>query len=371
VEIYGYNFDETSEIAKALADSVRPIKGATNINISRDPTKPQLEIIPDREKLALYGLNTYTMANAVRNRVEGPYLSRYREGGDEYDIVLRYKEDERNSLSDINDIALMNPNRQVLRLGEVADIQEEWLPPNIERKNRERMVSVSITPYKVPLNKMAQEVQAKINSMDIPPDVNVQMSGAVEDLQDSMRDLMLLLALSLVLTYLVMASQFESLKTPLIIMFSIPFAFTGVVLAHLITGITMSVISMVGGVMLIGIVVKNAIVLVDFINLTRDRDIPLKEAIIISGRSRLRPVLMTSLTTILGMLPLALSRGSGSEIWSPMGISVIGGLVFSTIVTLILVPVVYHMVHRRDEKRKKKVEYDFLNGNNGVLPENA
>jgi len=364
VEIYGYDFDETSEIANALADSAQSIEGATNINVSRDPSKPQLEVIPDREKLAMYGLNTYTMANAVRNRVEGPYLSRYREEGDEYDIVLRYVEEERSSLSSLEDIALVNNNNQVIRLGEVASIEEEWSPPNIERKNRERMVSVSITPYKVPLNRLAEEIQVKINSMDIPPDVNVQMSGAVEDLQDSMQDLMMLLLLSLVLTYLVMASQFESLRTPFIIMFSIPFAFTGVVLAHVITGLTMSVISMVGGVMLIGIVVKNAIVLVDYINLTRDRGIPLTEAIIESGRSRLRPVLMTSLTTILGMLPLALSTGSGSEIWSPMGIAVIGGLIFSTIVTLVLVPVVYHMMLTRSEKREKKVEYDFLNGNN-------
>ena len=170
---------------------------------------------------------------------------------------------------------------------------------------------------------------------------------------------MLLLLLSLILTYLVMASQFESLKMPFIIMFSIPFAFTGVVLAHLVTGITMSVISMVGGVMLVGIVVKNAIVLVDYINLMRERGLELKEAIVESGKSRLRPVLMTSLTTILGMLPLAMSTGSGSEIWSPMGIAVIGGLIFSTIVTLILMPVIYHMMLRRSDENKKAVEYRF------------
>jgi len=153
-------------------------------------------------------------------------------------------------------------------------------------------------------------------------------------------------------------------------MFSIPFAFTGVILAHLLTGTTMSVISMVGGVMLVGIVVKNAIVLVDYINLMRERGLKLNEAIVISGKSRLRPVLMTSLTTILGMMPLALSKGSGSEIWSPMGIAVIGGLVFSTIVTLVLVPVVYYMMNRRSEKRTKKAKYDFLNGNDESLPQN-
>ncbi len=363
VEIYGYDFEETSMIANALADSVSSIQGATNVNVSRDPSKPQLEIIPDREKMAQHGLNTFTLANSVRNRVEGPYMSRYREEGDEYDIRVRFIEEERSSLSDLENIGLINAQNQMIRLGEVATIEEHWSPPNIERKNRERMVTVSITPYKVPLNKMAEEVQNKINSMDIPPDVNIQMGGAVEDMQESMMDLSLLLVLSLVLTYLVMASQFESLKMPFIIMFSIPFAFTGVVLAHMVTGTTMSVISMVGGVMLIGIVVKNAIVLVDYINLMRERGLELTEAIIESGKSRLRPVLMTSMTTILGMLPLAMSTGSGSEIWSPMGIAVIGGLIFSTIVTLILVPVIYHMMLRRSETKKKSVKYNFLNGN--------
>ena len=370
VEIYGYDFDATSAIAMALADSVSSIQGATNVSVSRDPSKPQLQIVPDREKMAQHGLNTFTLASAVRNRVEGPYLSKYREEGDEYNITMRFVEDERNSLSKLEDIALVNMNMQMIRLGEVAEIEENWSPPNIERKNRERMVSVSITPYKVPLNRMAEEVQAKINHMEIPPDVNIQMGGAVEDMQESMKDLMLLLLLSLVLTYLVMASQFESMKMPFIIMFSIPFAFTGVILAHMLTGITMSVISMVGGVMLVGIVVKNAIVLVDYINLMRERGLELRDAIVVSGKSRLRPVLMTSLTTILGMLPLAMSKGSGSEIWSPMGIAVIGGLIFSTMVTLLLIPVVYHIMLRRSDQRKKAVEYNFMNGNGEGLPEN-
>ena len=367
VEIYGYDFEATSAIAYALADSVATIHGATNVNVSRDPTKPQLQIVPDREKMAQHGLNTYTLANAVRNRVEGPYLSRYREEGNEYDIVLRFMEEERNAISDLDDIAIQNMNGNVIRLSEVAGIEEHWSPPNIEHKGRERIVTVAITPYKVPLNVLAEQVQAKIDSMDIPPEINVEMGGAVEDMMESMMDLMLLLVLSLVLTYLVMASQFESLKMPLIIMFSIPFAFSGVVLAHMVTGITMSVISMVGGVMLVGIVVKNAIVLVDYINLMRDRGYELREAIVMSGKSRLRPVLMTSLTTILGMLPLAMSTGDGSEIWSPMGIAVIGGLIFSTVVTLILIPVIYQMMHRRGEKRKKSVEYDFMNGNGAEI----
>ena len=199
--------------------------------------------------------------------------------------------------------------------------------------------------------------------MDIPAGVSIESSGAIEDMVEAMGDLMLLMLMSLALVYLVMASQFESLRMPFIIMFSIPFAFSGVALAMFLTNTTFSLVSGIGAIMLIGIVVKNAIVLVDFINLMRDRGIELYEAVAVSGRSRLRPVLMTSLTTILAMMPLALSTGEGAEIWSPMGIAVIGGLVFSTMVTLVLVPVVYIIFSRKGERNKKRGsqdDYGFL-----------
>ncbi|MFZ5940951.1 MAG: efflux RND transporter permease subunit [Bacteroidota bacterium] len=364
IEIYGYDFEETSALAQAIADTIRTVKGARDVKISRDPSKPELEIVPDREKIAQNGLNTYTVANAVRNRIEGPYMTKYREEGDEYDIVLRYKEDYRNSISDLERIALLNNQGKAVQLGDVADVVEYWAPPNIERKSRERIVTVSAVPYGTSLGKLFNEVKAKMDKMEIPSDVYIEVGGAIQDMQDSTRDLGLLLVLILLLTYIVMASQFESLKMPLIIMFSIPFAFSGVILALYLTNTTMSVISMVGGVMLVGIVVKNAIVLVDYINLMRDRNYELNEAIILSGKSRLRPVLMTSVTTVLGMLPLAISSGEGSEIWSPMGIAVIGGLVFSTLVTMLLVPVVYQFFVRRSEKRKQEITYDFMNGEN-------
>jgi HAE1 family hydrophobic/amphiphilic exporter-1 len=209
---------------------------------------------------------------------------------------------------------------------------------------------------------MATSIKAEVAKMDIPEGILVDVGGAYEDLTESFADLGLLLLISLILVYIVMASQFESLKMPLIIMASIPFAFTGVVIALLITGTTLSIIAALGAIMLVGIVVKNAIVLVDFTNLMRDRDYSLDEAIIRAGRSRLRPVLMTTSTTILGMLPLALSRAEGSEIWSPMGITIIGGLAFSTLVTMVIVPVIYRVVVRRAEVRKMKEteELDFM-----------
>jgi hydrophobic/amphiphilic exporter-1 (mainly G- bacteria), HAE1 family len=360
VEIYGYDFTKTSALAEELADSLRMVKGATNVAVSRDPSKPELQVVPNREKMAIHGLNTYTIANAVRNRIEGPFMRKFRESGNEYDIVIRFDEDERNSISDIQNILLTNQNGETVRLGEVADIVEYWVPPNIEHKSRQRVVSVTATPYEVPVNVISAEISRIIGNMDIPSDVYVEEGGAIEDMAETFQDLALLLLLSIVLVYIVMASQFESFKMPLIIMFSIPFAFTGVILAHVVTGITMSTISLVGGIMLIGIVVKNAIVLVDYINLMRDRGYELREAIVLSGKSRLRPVLMTSLTTILGMLPLALSTGDGSEIWSPMGIAVIGGLIFSTFITLLLVPVVYSWFVGKSARRIAKSDYDFM-----------
>lgn len=362
VEIYGYDFTKTTLIANQLVDSLETLTGATNITMSRDPSKPELQIKPDREKMALHGLNTYTLANAIRNRIEGPFMRKYREDGNEYDIVIRFDEEDRNSITDIENILVTNQQGESVRVREIADVEEYWVPPNIEHKRRQRIITVSVTPYQIPLNKLSARIDQVIEHLEIPDGVYVESGGAAEDFAENMADLQLLFLLVVILVYIVMASQFESLLMPFIIMFSIPFAFTGVILAHYITGTVLSMISLIGGVMLVGIVVKNAIVLVDYINLMRDRGFALTEAIIESGRSRLRPVLMTSVTTILGMLPLALSKGDGSEIWSPMGISVIGGLIFSTFITLVLVPVVYHLFIRKKGKRKQSVDYGFMNG---------
>jgi HAE1 family hydrophobic/amphiphilic exporter-1 len=291
--------------------------------------------------------------------------TRLRQFGTEYDVVVRFKRSATSTLTDIENIGIPTPMGQVIRLGEIAEIKEYWSPPNIERKRKERIVRVSFTPYKRSLTDLQVDVQKAIDTT-ILPGVMVQISGAIKEQMESFMDIALLMAISLILVYLIMASQFESLKMPFIIMFSIPFAFSGVAIALFLTNTTLSVISAIGGVMLIGIVVKNAIVLVDFINLMRERGHELYDAIAISGRSRLRPVIMTSATTILGMLPLAMSTGSGSELWSPMGVAVIGGLVFSTIVTLVLVPVVYAIFSRRGERNKNLAVYsdfDFINGN--------
>ena len=222
------------------------------------------------------------------------------------------------------------------------------------------MVTVSVKPVGISLGELAGKISTEMSQMDIPGDILVVIGGAYEDQQEAFADLALLLMIGLILVYLVMASQFESFLMPLIIMFTIPFSFSGVILALLITGTTLSVIAALGAVLLIGIVTKNGIVLIDFINLMRARDYELFDAIAVSGKSRLRPVLMTSFTTILAMLPLATSTGEGSEIWSPMGISVIGGLIFSTFLTLIIIPVLYGSLFKRTSKNnKRKIRKDF------------
>jgi len=366
VEVYGFNIASTNIVAEELAAKIRKMQGAKDVTISRDKSKPELQIILDQEKMITNGLNTATVSTMVRNRVGGLTATRLRQSGDEYDVIVRFNEEARSTLTDIENIGITNPAGQIVRLGEIADIKEYWSPPSIERKRRERIVSVSFTPYKRSLTELQAEIQKAISETNVPSDVMVQISGAIEDQMESFMDIAFLIAVSLILVYLVMASQFESLKMPFIIMFSIPFAFSGVAIALFLTNTTLSVISAIGAVMLIGIVVKNAIVLVDFINLMRDRGNELYEAISISGRSRLRPVLMTSATTILGMLPLSMSSGSGSELWSPMGIAVIGGLIFSTLVTLVLVPVVYAVFARHGERNKSISVYsgfDFMNGN--------
>jgi hydrophobic/amphiphilic exporter-1 (mainly G- bacteria), HAE1 family len=361
VEVYGYDISATNIVAEKIASGLRNVRGAADVAISRDKSKPELQIIFDQAKMSANGLNTAMASTAVRNRIDGLVATRLRQFGDEYDVVVRYKKESRNTITDVENINITNATGQNIRLGEIATIREYWSPPNIEHKRKERIVRVSFTPYKRSLSQLQTEVQKIIQEIDMPAGVMVRISGAIEEQKEAFADLALLVVVSLILVYLIMASQFESLKMPLIIMFSIPFAFSGVAIALYLTNTTLSAISGIGAVMLIGIVVKNAIVLVDFINLMRERGNSMIDAIAISGRSRLRPVIMTTTTTILGMLPLALSKGSGSELWSPMGIAVIGGLIVSTLVTLVFVPVVYAVFVKDRKPRRSIAAYSDLN----------
>jgi HAE1 family hydrophobic/amphiphilic exporter-1 len=250
---------------------------------------------------------------------------------------------------------------KIIKLEELAKVEEYWCPPTIERKNRQRYLTLSVMPFNTSLGELAMGVQKELDQMGIPQGVHVALAGSYEDQKDSTSDMGLLALLIMMLVYIVMASQFESFGKPAIIMFSIPFALSGVILTLMITGETLDMVGMLGIVLLIGIVVKNGIVLVDYINLLRERDVPLYEAIALSGQSRLRPVMMTAFTTILGMIPMATSTAEGSEIWTTMGIVVIGGLLVSTLVTLIVVPVLYGAFNRRgDHEKQEKIRKKFV-----------
>ena len=367
VEIYGYDFDITTNFTQQLKKRVEQnVPGARDTKVSRDEDRAELKITFDKQKLALHGLNGSTVALYVRNRVNGMSAGFLKEDGEEYNIVVRLREEYRSSISDIEQLSIPTPTGKIIKLEELAKVEEYWCPPTIERKNRQRYLTLTVMPYNTSLQELAQSVQHELDQMEIPSDVHVALAGNYKDQQDSTRDMMMLGMLILMLVYIVMASQFESFSKPFIIMFSIPFAISGVVLMMFFTGNNIDMVGLLGLILLIGIVVKNGIVLVDYINLMRERGIALNEAIALSGQSRLRPVLMTAFTTILGMIPMATSTSEGSEIWTTMGLVVIGGLTVSTFVTLIVVPVLYGVFNRRGDIEKKERErrkFVFMNIN--------
>lgn len=340
-EIYGYDFNETDSVARQLKTILEGINGTADVTISRSDYQPEYQVDFDREKLALYGLNLQTAAGYLRNRINGATASRFREDGEEYDIKVMYDKENRTSLSDIENIVVYTPTGAGVRIKELGKVVERFTPPTIERKDRERIITVSAVVDGVPMSEVVTEAELKIDEMHIPSGINISLSGSYEDQQDSFSDLMMLGLLIIILVYVVMAAQFESLTYPGIIMTSLLFAFSGVFLILWITGHTLNVMSMIGAIMLIGIVVKNGIVLIDYISLNRERGMGIRNAVILGGKSRLRPVVMTTLTTILGMVPMAVGSGQGAEMWRPMGTAVIGGLTFSTILTLLFVPVLY------------------------------
>ncbi len=353
-EIYGYDFTKTDSVAQRLKRVLESVKGAADINISRSDYQPEYHVDFDREKLALYGLNLSTAASALRNRINGTTASYFREDGMEYDIKVMYDPEHRRSISDIENIMLYNTMGQGVRLKEVGTVVERFYPPTIERKDRERIITVSTVVQDRPMSEVIADAQPLIDKMEKPSDVSIQLSGSYEDQQDSFGDLAILGILIIMLVYMVMAGQFESFTYPGIIMTSILFAFSGIVLILLITGTNLNIMSMIGAIMLIGIVVKNGIVLIDYINLNRERGMSIRRAVINGGHSRLRPVLMTSLTTILGMVPMAVGTGVGSEMWRPMGTAVIGGLAMSTVMTLLFVPTMYTIFALTGIRRTRK-----------------
>ncbi len=341
-EIYGYEMSETDKLADEMKAELEKVKGVSEVSISRSDYQPEYQVDFDREKLSMFGINLSTAGTYIRNRYYGAVASQYREDGDEYDIKVCYDPDFRTSIESIENINIYNNQGQSMRVKDLGTVVERFSPPSIDRKNRQRIVTVSaVIGPGAALSTIVAAGRDIIKEMEVPTGVNIQLSGSYEDQQEAFTDLSTLAVMIILLVFIVMAAQFESLTYPFIIMFSLPFAFSGVILLLFLTDTTLSVMSLLGAIMLIGIVVKNGIVLIDYITLCRERGIGVISSVVKSGKSRLRPVLMTTLTTILGMIPMAVGTGQGAEMWRPMGLAVIGGLSVSTILTLILVPTLY------------------------------
>jgi len=354
VEIFGHDFQETNKLAQDIALKMKAVEGTADIQISREDDKPELQITLDQKKLSQHGLTTAMASAFIRSQMYGITASKYKEDGEEYDIIVRFREEDRSSITQIENFNIATPTGKSIKLKELGQIEEIWTPPSIQREQRQRVVKVTIKPDGISLGELANIVKNELNEIPIPHGISVNIGGSYKDQQESMGDLGLLMVLILILVYIVMATQFESFKMPLIIMSSFVFAIPGIVLALLITNTTLSIVAALGAILLVGIVVKNGVVLVDFINLMRGRGHRLYDAIALACKSRLRPVLMTAITSILGMLPMALSSGSGAETWRPMGIVVIGGLLFSTVVTMIIIPVLYATMTRSGGRDKLK-----------------
>ena len=364
VEIYGYDFVSTNSVAEQVKNICSAIPGTADVNVSREDDRAELQVVFDKEKLSAHGLSTSAAGMLVRNRINGATAGYLKEDGEEYDIRVRLAEADRNSISSIEDLTIPTATGMV-KLKELGHVEEYWCPPTIDRKSRERITTVKVTPVDMSLSELAGLVQKELDGLHIPDGVKILIGGDYKEQQESFADMALLFALIVMLVYIVMASQFESLMKPFIIMMSMPFAISGVIFALWITHTSLNMIGALGIILLVGIVTKNGIVLVDYINLMRDRGMDLNEAVAVSGKSRLRPVLMTAFTTILGMIPMALSTSEGSEMWVPMGVVVIGGLLVSTVVTLFIVPVLYALFSKKGERdneieiRKQFVFYDM------------
>jgi HAE1 family hydrophobic/amphiphilic exporter-1 len=341
LEIRGDDLAQAARLAQAAKDALDQVPEVRNARVGRDEGRPELAIQVDRPKAALLGLTVTDVADAIRTNVGGTQAAFFREAGNEYPIIVRLREEDRERVADINDVLVSSPTGQVLQAKSLLDVRAQAGPTEIQRKNQERIIRVTAEP-ETALSEAMTAVQAQLSRVEVPPDFQMGFGAEAEEQARAFNELRLMLILAVVLVYAVMASQYESLRDPFIIMFSVPLAAIGVVLALKLTGTTFSLQAYIGVIMLAGIVVSNAILLVDYTNILRRRDgLPLREAVERAGRTRLRPILMTSLATILGLVPMSLGVGEGAELQAPLARVVIGGLTASTLITLVFVPTVY------------------------------
>jgi HAE1 family hydrophobic/amphiphilic exporter-1 len=341
VEIRGHDLDDARRVAQDVRGVMENTPGVADVNIGREEGRPEIAVRVDRPKAAMLGMSVGSVATTIQTNVAGTTAAQFRERGNEYPVVVRLREADREEIADVGDVLLSTPTGQVVPAKNVLAVNREAGPVQIDRQNMERITRVN-AETEVPLSEAVGAVQSRLGQVRVPPDFAVGFGPELEEQARSFAQLQLVLILAVVLVYAVMASQYESLRDPFIIMFSVPVAGIGVVLSLLLTGSSFSMQAYIGIIMLAGIVVSNAILLVDYINTLRRRDgLPIREAVELGGRTRLRPILMTSIATMLGLVPMAIGIGEGGELQAPLARVVIGGLLTSTLVTLVLVPAVY------------------------------
>ncbi|MBI5967858.1 MAG: efflux RND transporter permease subunit, partial [Deltaproteobacteria bacterium] len=337
-----------------VARIISGIEGLTDVEISREEGKPELRVLIDRDKASFLGLDVATSATTVKYAIggEAERAAKFRAGGEEFDIYPRLREEDRQKIEDLGLLFVKSPLGKQIRLSNIARIEETTGPVRIERKGQQRIVKVMADIYQRDLGSVVREAKEKLSPLPLPIGFSLKFGGAREEQEKAFRWLLLSLVLGMILVYMVMASQFESLRDPMIMYFAIPFALTGVVWTLLITGHRLSVPSFIGLIMLVGIVAKNGIILIDYINTLRARGMGVREAVMTGGRTRLRPVLMTAFAAFFGLLPLAIRGGELSEFWQPLAAPAAGGLLVSTFITLIFVPTLYSVFEERTERKK-------------------
>lgn len=347
VEVFGDDDEVTDALAAEIRRLATEVPGVVDVNVSRVKNKPELHVEVDRERASALGLNVYDIADTIRASFYGRVASKYRIRGDEYDIFVRLLEKDRASYEEVALTPVRTPGGQLVQVGNLAKLEVRRGPVEIERKDQSRIVSIGGNVQRRSLGEAVADLAAKMAKLNIPQGVEVKFAGQTEEQRESFFWLGLALAIGVILVYMVMASQFESLLDPFVIMFSVPFAFTGVIWGIFLAGHNLNMVVFIGLMLLVGTVVNNAIVLVDYTNLLRARGVELFEAVKLAGRTRLRPVLMTAVTTIVALIPMAFGKGQGHEVWNPLGVTVLAGLSVSTFITLIIVPILYTVFERR------------------------
>jgi HAE1 family hydrophobic/amphiphilic exporter-1 len=342
VKIFGHDLQKAEALSNELEGKLEKIEGIASISSSIRKATPELRINLDRQRIADLGLSTAQVGQVVSTSILGSVVTQFRDGGDEYDIRLQLDKKSRTSKEDLENILVMTPTGGQIPLRAISTVEYTKAPREILREDQERIVTLNLDVSGRDLRRVTADVNKAIKEISFPRDFRTEIGGAAEDQQESFMYLGLALVVAILLTYMVMASQFESLVDPFTILFTVPLSMIGVALGLIVTGTDMTVMALVGVVMLVGIVVNNGIVLVDKINQLRHEGMELEAAIFEAGRVRMRPVLMTALTTILGMLPLAIGTGESGEIWAPMGRAVMGGMTVATLLTLVIVPIIYY-----------------------------